>query len=272
MNDLANSLIELPQIFSTWVNRIIEFSPNLIGAALLLIFGWLVALGFKKLSVRLATIVNKFLIRAFPKAGFRFPQVFIKLLSQVVFWITLLFFVTAATQIFGLTAFSIWLDHLVEFFPSLVAGTLIIVVGILLSTLARDLTISASAAADLGYSRILGGLIQGTILIIAAIMGLDQIGVEVEFLVTLLAILVAAAVGSLALGLGLGTQDLVNNLIGGHYLKQYYQPGQRVRLGSMEGTILELTPVAVILSTDDGRVLVPAKVFQSESSILIVEN
>ena len=272
MNDLANVLKELPLILSQWVNRFVEYSPNLIGAVLLLIFGWLVARGFKRLSVRLATIFNKFLIRAFPSFGIRFPEVFIKLLSQMVFWITLLFFVTAASQIFGLTAFSTWLDHFVAFFPSLVAGVLIFVVGFLLSTLARDLTVSAAEAGDVGYARILGGLIQGTILIIAGIIGLDQIGVEVSFLVTLLAILVGATVGSMALGLGLGTQDLVNNLVGGHYLKQYYQPGQRVRLGSVEGTILELTPVSVILSTDDGRVMVPAKVFQTESSMLYIEN
>jgi len=272
MNNLANVLQELPQIFSEWMNSIVKFFPNLLGAALLLAFGWLVAIGFRKLSVKLATIINNLLIRAFPKGKFRFPQVFINLLSQMVFWITLLFFLAATSQIFGLTAFSIWLDRLVEFFPSLMAGALILVVGILLSTLAKDLTVSATKISHTGYSPILGVLVQGTILVIAFIMGLDQIGVQVEFLVTLLAILVAAAVGSLALGLGLGTQSLISNLIGGHYIKQNFHPGQKVRLGNIEGTILELTPVAVILSTDDGKVLIPAKVFQSESSILIIDN
>ena len=97
-------------------------------------------------------------------------------------------------------------------------------------------------------------------------------GIKVEILVILLAILVGMVMGSLALALSLGTLDLIKNLTGSYYLKQYYQPGQKVRFGNVEGTIMELTPIALVIATQDGRATVPARMFQTETSHLIIEN
>jgi small-conductance mechanosensitive channel len=142
---------------------------------------------------------------------------------------------------------------------------------VLLSALGRDLTLSATEATDIAYSQLLGKVVQGAILFTAIIIGLDQIGIEVDFIVTILSILLGAVFGSLALALGFGTKDLASNLLGGHQLRKVYQSGQHVRFGNVEGTILELTPTSIILSTEEGRMIVPAKYFHSDPSLLIIQ-
>ena len=273
MDKTISFLKELPKIPGQWLDQLSAYLPNLLGSALLMLLGWVIASLLKSLSVRMTGILNRILSRLFSKgslAKFRLSAPLIALFSKIIFWSTILVFAIISTQILGLTAFSVWLNRLVAYFPSLVAGGLIILAGILFSSLGRDLTVSAAASANLPQRKILGGVVQGAILFTAVIIGLDQIGIEVNFLITLLAITMGALLGSLALALGLGTKDLVSNLISGHHVQKLYKPGQKVRFGSAEGIILELTPVSIILSTDEGRMTVPAKMFHEEPSLLII--
>ena len=73
---------------------------------------------------------------------------------------------------------------------------------------------------------------------------------------------------SVALALSLGARNYVANLIGGHHLRQAFSVGQQVKVSGFEGRILELTPIAVILETVEGRVTLPAKVFGEEPIVL----
>jgi len=62
----------------------------------------------------------------------------------------------------------------------------------------------------------------------------------------------------------------LSDLHAAYYASQQYSVGQIVRIGDLEGEIIQLTPTAVLLSTQEGRVLVPAKRFSEESSTLLV--
>lgn len=275
MDKLISFLKELPKVPGQWLDQLNAYLPNLLGAVLLMLLGWGVAAFLRSLSIRLTVIFNRILSRLFRKGNlskFRLSEPIIALFSKIIFWGTILVFAIISTQILGLTAFSVWLNRLVAYFPSLVAGALIILAGVLFSSLGKDLTVSAAMSANISQSKILGGIVQGVILFTAVIIGLDQIGIEVSFLITLLAITMGAILGSLALALGLGTKDLASNLISGHHVQKIYKPGQKVRLGNIEGIILELTPVSIILSTDEGRMTVPAKVFYAEPTLLIIQD
>ena len=273
MNELTKTLEELPNTLFRWWDQLIAFSPKLLGALVLIILGWGIARIFQTLSIKLAKFLNQILSRFFTKgklAGFQLSETLTGLFSKIIFWGTLIFFATAATEILGLAAFSLWLGRLVTYFPQIFAGVLIIVFGVLLSALGRDLTLSATEATHIAYSQLLGKVVQGTILFTAIIIGLDQVGIEVGFIVTILSIILGAIFGSLALALGFGTKDLASNLLGGHQLRKVYQSGQYVRFGNVEGTILELTPTSIVLSTEEGRMIVPAKYFHSDPSLLII--
>lgn len=274
MEELTAFITQFPEMLSEWLDRMIAFSPKLLGAALLFAMGLVFASFLKALATRLTRLLNAILNRSMGKtrlAPFQLSASFIELFTKLIYWSTVLLFATFATQILGLTAFSFWLNRLVAQFPSFLAGGLIIVFGVLVSTLARDFTVTTSTTAHITYAKLLGGIVQGAILLTAVIIGLDQIGMEVNFLETFLSIVLSATLGALALALGIGSRELVSNLLGGYHLRQHYEPGQRVRLGGQVGVILNLSPVAVVLSTTEGRVAVPAKYFHSEPSILLIE-
>ncbi len=254
--------------------QFVEFLPTLVGAIVILVVGWLIARVLRSLGVRFANWLNGFFDRRFGTERARRLQISnagVRLIGNVIFWIIILFFVTAATRVLGLDAFSAWLDRVVVYLPTLLAGGLIILVGLLISALARDLTSAAVASAGFPHADLFGASVQAAILLTALVLGINQIGIDVTLLITLIAIMVAAVVGSLSLAFALGARSFVGNLIGSHYLQQHYQPGQRAKMGRVEGEILELTPVSVVLATNEGRVIVPAKIFSDETTTLVTE-
>jgi hypothetical protein len=201
----------------------------------------------------------------------RLSSVATKLLGNITFWVTILLFITAATRILGLVVFSDWLDRVVGYLPTLVAGGLIILVGIVISALVRDLTAATVASTEVAYGDVFGRGAQAVVLVTALIIGINQVGIDVTLLVTLVSILFAAVCVSFTLAFALGARTFVSNLIGAHYIQQYYQPGQLARLGDIEGEILELTPTSVIIAAESGRVTVPAKIFNESATLLLSE-
>jgi hypothetical protein len=45
--------------------------------------------------------------------------------------------------------------------------------------------------------------------------------------------------------------------------------GESARIGESEGRVLEITPTCVVLITDRGRLLVPAKLFQQQATLIL---
>lgn len=273
MDTMNNWGSALSHAFTQFVDRAGQYLPSIVGAFLLLLIGWIVARVLRSLAVRAAIVVDRMLARLAPGGTTeraKMPQSSAKVLGSIVFWVVLLFFITAATQVLGLNAFTAWLAGVVNYVPTLFAGTLIIVAGYLLSKLARDLIVATSAIAAPKQREMLARTVQAIILVTALLVGADQIGIKVTFL----AIIAAAAGGtiavSVALALSLGARTYVANLIGGHHLRQAFSVGQTVKMAGFQGRILEFTPVSVVLETDEGRVTLPAKLFGEEPIVRVI--
>jgi len=260
----------LQNAISQVASRIAEYLPNILGAIGLLLLGWLVARLLRGLAIKAMHVLELLLHRLSRGQSARtIPSSSIEVVGGILFWVVILFFAAAATHVLGLGAFSSWLQGLVTYLPTLMAGALIIIAGALLAGLARDLAVASLAAFPEHQRALLARIAQGTVLVTAVAVGADQIGVRITFLVIVAAVIMSAVVGGIALAVSLGSRAYVANLIGAHHLRQAFGIGQRVRIGELEGTILELTAVSIVLETEQGRVNVPAKVYNEAPIVLI---
>lgn len=73
----------------------------------------------------------------------------------------------------------------------------------------------------------------------------------------------------MALAVSLGSRTYVANLIGAHYIAQVLRVGQRVRVAGHEGRVVEVSATSLVLATDEGRVLVPGRVYHDETIIVL---
>jgi hypothetical protein len=273
MSDLSQSLQSMQATLADAYRSFIEYLPLFLSALLLLLAGWLVARLLRSICIRLAGGLDNVLERISRWSRTRRRLTLTggarTLIGNAVFWVVILLFVAMAARVARLELFTIWLDRIVAWLPTLLAGGLIALAGWFVSTLVRDLVAAALDSAGSPQSELFGRVAQSAIFLAAMVIGLDQIGIDITFLTTLLAIVVGGLLLSVALAFGLGARDLVANLIGAQQLQRLLEPGQVARIDDIQGQVLELTPTSVILSTENGRMAIPARRFQ-EVAMLIV--
>lgn len=265
MNDLGDSVTTASREI---VARISANLPDLLGALVLLLIGWLLARVLRALTVRglklAETLVSRFAGASRVRIG-RSANV----LGTIVYWIVLLFFFTAATHVLGLQTFTDWLARLLDYLPTLAAGLLIIVAGYVLASFVADLVYATANRLQPAQRAALARLAQGATLVAAILVGADQIGIKITWIAILVAIVLAALLGGVTVAVSLGAKSYVANLIGAHYLRQAFHVGQRVRVGGFEGRIVDVTVTSLVLETSDGRVAIPARAFHDEPIVLL---
>lgn len=250
----------------------LEYLPQLLGAIALLILGWLAARALRALTRRI--------LRSFDRLSAmiglsniiaigRMNEAVVSILGNIIFWLVSLFFLTAAANLLGLTLFAGWLDTVIGHLPKLLSGALIIFAGVVVGNLVNDTVRTAGQTLPPRQRSLLARGAQIFTVATMIVIGVDQIGIDITILITVMAIAVGALLGGVAIAFSLGSRTLVSNLIGARYLNKDYRIGETIRIGTVEGTILEVSPIAVILDTADGRMTVPAKVFSEEASVLL---
>jgi hypothetical protein len=271
MNQLRNLGDALASVGSALIERFVAFLPSVLGAVLLLLVGWVLARLLRVVAARGALLLDTLLARMGGAAGIERPRMgrASAVLGAVVFWVVLLFFATAATQVLGLQTFTDWLARLIDYLPTLAAGVLIVVAGYVLSRFVADLVRATATRLALAQRSVLARIAQIAILTGAVLVGADQIGIRITFLAIFAAAAAAAVVGGLSIAVGFGARDHIANLIGARHLRQAFAVGQTIRVAGYQGRVLEVTAAALILETDEGRVSLPGRVY-SEQPIAVI--
>lgn len=272
MTDISGWIAQLEHAWRTTIGSIISYLPNLAGVVFVLLLGWIAARLARAGVRKLGSVINRIsdrLLAGTALARFRLTSRNLEIAGNAVLWLVILLFLTAAAKIAKLDAFSIWLDRILSYLPALFAGCLIIAAGYLASLFVRDIVSAALTSGGFRQSGLLARLAQASVFLTAVVIGIDQVGLDVSFLVTVIAITLASLLGGIALAFGFGSREFVANVIAAHNLQQHYRPGQTVKFGKSQGEILELTPTSVVLATADGRTTVPAREFHRSVSILV---
>ncbi len=272
MDDISVVLENARSVALRALTEVIDYLPTLLGTAILLLAGWGVARLLRAGTNRAGDNINRILDRVFRSgrlAAFRLSPRMLSALAEVIFWLTLFVFASIAARAAGLTTFAIWLDRMVANLPNLIAGVLVIVVGFFLGAVVRDFATAASPATRTAQGLLIGKAAQITVIVIALVIGLDQIGINVTFIVIVLAIGTGVLLGGFAIAFGLGARGYVANLIGARELRREIEPGQVIRFGETEGEVLEITATTLVLATKDGRRRIPAGTFSAEAMTIV---
>ena len=252
---------------------LVGFLPNLAGALLIFLIGVLVAYVTRSIVNRLLRNAGRLIPnrrireRLQPDRMERSAGV----ISKVFYWIILFFFLTAATEVLGLPVVTTWLSGVAVYLPKALVAILIGAAGVIGGLIVRDIVSSAALSAGIHYGETLGRLAYYAILLVTLFVGVQQIGIDIQFLTILVTILLSGVFLGFALAFGLGARTAVSNILAAHYLQRIYKEGQTVRIDGMEGKISRITPVSVILETPEGRATVPAKRFDEMVSVLVRE-
>ncbi|HVY64546.1 MAG TPA: hypothetical protein VHH11_06975 [Gammaproteobacteria bacterium] len=267
MNRLEDWWTQLVAVFRDTLADIVTYVPVILTAVLVLLIGWLVAVLIRSGVRRALQSMDWVFARFLARSGGR-SEVLTRATSHAVgtvaFWIVLLVFAASALRILGGTLFERWTESLLGYLPSAIGGVIIIVLGFTGGTLARNILEQASLGLGVGQSSFLGRLAQAVLVLAGIVIGIDQLGVNVNFLIQLTTVTAAAVFGGIALVFALGTRQHLANLIGAHYARKHYAPGDFVKIGTFEGRILEISDGCVFIETEQGDVSVPGEHFTQQ--------
>lgn len=202
------------------------FLPELIGAILVLVLGWiisgllatLVERGLKLVGFEHAantTGINGFIARA--GSGWSASRA----VGEIVKWFIRLIAIQAAADILGMEQISDIISSIVLWLPNLVVALAIVVVGALIGRFVAGLVRGSTSEMGLGNPELLAGVAQYAVIAFAVVAAVDQLGIA-ETVVSTLFVMVAGAV-ALAFGLafGLGGQGVAAQLT-----QRWYEQGQ----------------------------------------------
>lgn len=257
------------ETFSQFSQQVINYAPQILGCIAILVLGWVVA---RLLSLSTRKLVHgldhlfKRVSRADSLNRERIKQSYANIAGVAVFWVVFLFFVAVAANILGWAMFSGWMDSIVNYLPGLLTGLLIIMAGFLMSNLAHTAIQSATIGSGATQSAAMARSVQVVILFSAIIIGVEQIGLSVDFLSNFIVVISGTLLGGAALAFALGARNMVANIIGAQYTRKHCRVGEIMKIGEYEGEIIEVTQSCIVLDTGKGRAVIPARLFQEQVS------
>lgn len=259
--------------YTRTIQVISDFLPNVLAALAIILVGWLVALLLSKIAGFVATKATKGLahLKWLQSRSQQAPilQAIPTIVSKSVFWIVLLFSIAASGEVLGLSFASSILAQATAYLPRILVAVLIVILGILIAGTVGHLVERSLSKIGATYGNALGKVTQILIVILASIIGIEQLGINGTALTIIFSIVFGTSLGATALAFGLGAKTIIANMLSIQQVVKNYSIGDAVAIGELEGRILDFTQTAVLLETKRGRVLVPGKRFSEDFSIRI---
>jgi hypothetical protein len=199
--------------------------PALIGAAVIMLTGYFLARQvqrwaddtLKRLNFdRVASAGG--LDEVVGRTGSRLDPV--RALAKLVFWLVMLVVILLASTALGLESINEMFGTMLAFIPTLIAGIVIVILGIIVGEFVRALIV-ASAGSVSGVPTV-AKMAKGAVIVIALFMALQQVGVAEEIVTAAFTLILGA--GALAVGLAFG---LGNRELAGEITRRWYEQGQR---------------------------------------------
>lgn len=197
----------------------IEFIPSLIGALVVFIIGWIIALAFGKL---VAEVLKKVRFnQIFEKGGWKgvLGKADIKVdasefIGSIIKWVLMIVFLAASIEILGFNQLTLFLTaDVLPFLPNVVVAAFIFVVAVIIADVLEKVVRASIEGVKAGYGSVAGVIVKWSILGFAILAILYQLGIGAVFMADLFKGIVAMIVIAVGLAFGLGGKEVAGEIV-----------------------------------------------------------
>jgi hypothetical protein len=267
--------------FEILKNLLIRFTsaiPNIIAAIVIAVIGMLVAkaigkiiervlstIGIDKLATKLneIDIIEQYNITIKPS----------KIMGNVFYYILMLIFMIAATDILGMPAVSQLISDLINYVPNVVTAGIVLIVGLLIANILKNLTLSACKSLGIPSPSLISNFMFYFIFLTALISALGQAKIDTDFVKNNLSIILGGGVAAFALGYGLASREIMSNFLASFYSRRHFNIGDTIKMGNTTGKIVYEDNTCVKIQSAERLVVIPlSKIMKEEVEILPSDN
>ena len=209
MNDF-----NVEQSLENILSRIIEFLPNLLGAIVILIIGYMLAKLLEKVTRRALNRARFDRAMHNSSAGNTISRIIespSKLGGRIAFWLVFIGAISLAVSALNLPVLNDLLSTVYSYVPNVVAAVLIFLVASAISAGAAGFATRVMGRTAL--SKIVATVVPSITMSLAIFMILNQLGVARDIVNILFTAIVGAVALGLALAFGLGGRDVARELL-----------------------------------------------------------
>ncbi|MEX0315320.1 MAG: mechanosensitive ion channel domain-containing protein [Allomuricauda sp.] len=243
--------------------------PKIIGALIVLLIGWLVTkiilfiLG-KILKLAKADTLSEKIndMDLFGKGDFKID--IIKVILGFVKWFLLLVFLIVAADILSWEIISTEIGNLLRYLPRLFSALALMMIGLYIGNFVKKTVKKLFDSLEFGGSNLVSNLLFYIIVIFISITALNQAGIDTSIITNNITMILGAFLLAFALGLGLGSRDVITDLLRSFYTRRTYAVGDKVVISGHTGTIEAIENNSLTLVTKDGKFVIPIKDVVSE--------
>lgn len=261
MQQMNNWLNIFMQSTQGALEMIMGFVPKFFASLIILLIGWIVSKIIQKVSNKFFDLIG--INRLSTKAGIEnfliasgFPGNLSWIFSRILFWTVLLIFILPISDIMGFSFFANMVNDVLTYIPNIFFAMLVILVGSWAAKLLSGMIRGSSVRIGLEYSEALGTIVNIGVLLITFVIALSQLKIDATILGNILLLVIGAFTIGLAIAIGLGTKDLVKNIISGVYIGKTVKPGSTVRIKDMTGKLVDIGSVISTIEVDNKEIKV----------------
>ncbi len=238
--------------------------PGLLGAIIVLAFGWF----FNKIIRYILKKVFKLIKIDAASDKINEAQIFgdskVKIdiaviLLSFVKWLLWLVFIIVAADIMQLSVISEEIANLLRYLPILLSAMVIFLIGLYAARLIKKALITVFDSMGVGGSKIISNIVFYIIAIFVTITALNQAGIDTTIITSNITMIMGAFLLAAALGFGLGSRDVIGDVLRTFYTRKQYAVGDVISIGKLKGTIESIDNISLTLSTEEGKIVVPIK-------------
>ncbi|MFI5210155.1 MAG: hypothetical protein ACHQ2E_06905 [Gemmatimonadales bacterium] len=197
--------------------------PAIIGALVILLTGYLLA---KQLERWIDRTLKRTEFKRMADAGGlteaaeRAHLDPVNAVGKLVFWLMMLLVILLASTALGLENINQVFGLMLSFIPTLIAGIVIVVLGIVVGEFIRGLILAS--AGNVSGVPTLAKVAKTVVVVIAVFMALQQMGVAEEIVTSAFTLILGAIALAVGLSFGLGNRELA-----GEITRRWYEEGRR---------------------------------------------
>ena len=268
MDKFPNITQILLNTFNTLVSQFVHFVPRVIGCFVILAIGYLVARGVRVVIGQVLGTVG------FDRIGEKLNDIGIikqlkteiklsDIVAKIFYYYILLVFLSFAADTLGVDTITNMVLSLVHFIPKLIAGAVMLQIGIMLSDAIKTAVTALCKSFNIASAKLIGNIVFFFFLTITFITALGQIGIETALLESSFNLIIGGVIGAFALGYGIASKDVLANVISSFYSHKNYHAGQIIRIGEVKGVITKIDSTSITVVNDHSTTIIPLQHFQT---------
>lgn len=262
---------KLLEAFAGLGNSIATAMPKIAVGILLIVAGLIVAklvevvLRTMLVRIRFDRLMEKSGVdKALQRIGLR--QQLNVFLPKLAYFLVIFLLAKTASDALGLIAISNAIGAFFSYLPNIIAALLLLILGTTVGQFAGQMVTQAAAGSGIDSAPALGKLVSALIIFIVAMMAISQLKIDTEMVRIVTSFVLGAGTLAFGLAFGLGTRDIVRNIVTGFYARKFLAIGKSLEITGQSGVLTAITATHTILNSEGQDIMVANSAFLDNTS------